>query len=148
MPKMKTRRGAAKRFKVTGSGRIKRNKANHRHMLIRRSNKTKRKMRHRRHRKIVKQAKGYYGARSRNFKSAKDAVVRAGLYAYRDRRQRKRMFRRLWITRINAACRLNGTTYSAFINGLKTKGIDLDRKILADMAVHDPQAFTDLTASV
>ena len=103
--------------------------------------------RHRRHRKIVKQAKGYYGARSRNFKSAKDAVVRAGLYAYRDRRQRKRMFRRLWITRINAACRLNGTTYSAFINGLKTKGIDLDRKILADMAVNDPQAFTDLTAS-
>ena len=104
--------------------------------------------RHRRHRKIVKQAKGYYGARSRNFKSAKDAVVRAGLYAYRDRRQRKRMFRRLWITRINAACRLNGTTYSAFINGLKTKGIDLDRKILADMAVNDPQAFTVLTASV
>ena len=104
--------------------------------------------RHRRHRKIVKQAKGYYGARSRNYKSAKDAVTRAGLYAYRDRRQRKRMFRRLWITRINAACRLNGTTYSAFINGLKTKGIDLDRKILADMAVNDPQAFTDLTASV
>ena len=104
--------------------------------------------RHRRHRKIVKQAKGYYGARSRTFKSAKDAVVKAGLYAYRDRRQRKRQFRRLWITRINAACRLNGTTYSAFINGLKTKGIDLDRKILADMAVNDPQAFTDLTASV
>ncbi len=104
--------------------------------------------RHRRHRKIVKQAKGYYGARSRTFKSAKDAVVRAGLYAYRDRRQRKRMFRRLWITRINAACRLNGITYSAFINGLKTKGIDLDRKILADMAVNDPQAFTVLTASV
>jgi len=104
--------------------------------------------RHRRHRKIVKQAKGYYGARSRTFKSAKDAVVRAGLYAYRHRRQRKRMFRRLWITRINAACRLNGITYSAFINGLKTKGIDLDRKILADMAVNDPQAFTVLTASV
>ena len=104
--------------------------------------------RHRRHRKIVKQAKGYYGARSRTYKTAKDAVVKAGLYAYRDRRQRKRMFRRLWITRINAACRLNGTTYSAFINGLKTKGIDLDRKILADMAVNDPQAFTDLTASV
>ena len=104
--------------------------------------------RHRRHRKIVKQAKGYYGARSRTFKSAKDAVVRAGLYAYRDRRQRKRMFRRLWIIRINAACRLNGITYSAFINGLKTKGIDLDRKILADMGVNDPQAFTVLTASV
>ena len=104
--------------------------------------------RHRRHRKIVKQAKGYYGARSRTFKSAKDAVVKAGLYAYRDRRQRKRQFRRLWIIRINAACRLNGTTYSAFINGLKTNGIELDRKILADMAVNDAQAFTTLAASV
>ena len=104
--------------------------------------------RHRRHRKIVKQAKGYYGARSRTFKSAKDAVVKAGLYAYRDRRQRKRQFRRLWITRINAACRLNGTTYSAFINGLKTKGIELDRKILSDMAVNDPQSFTKLTSSL
>ena len=104
--------------------------------------------RHRRHRKIVKQAKGYYGARSRTFKSAKDAVVKAGLYAYRDRRQRKRQFRRLWIIRINAACRLNGTTYSAFINGLKTNGIGLDRKILADMAVNDPQAFTTLAASI
>ena len=103
--------------------------------------------RHRRHRKIVKQAKGYYGARSRTFKSAKDAVTKAGLYAYRDRRQRKRQFRRLWITRINAACRLNGTTYSAFINALKTNGIDLDRKILADMAVNDPQGFTTLTLS-
>ena len=103
--------------------------------------------RHRRHRKIVKQAKGYYGARSRTLKSAKDAVVKAGLYAYRDRRQRKRQFRRLWIIRINAACRLNGTTYSAFINGLKTNGIGLDRKILADMAVNDPQAFTTLAAS-
>ena len=104
--------------------------------------------RHRRHRKIVKQAKGYYGARSRTFKSAKDAVVKAGLYAYRDRRQRKRRFRRLWITRINAACRLNGTTYSAFINGLKIKGIELDRKILADMAVNDPQSFAKLTSSL
>ena len=104
--------------------------------------------RHRRHRKIVKQAKGYYGARSRTFKSAKDAVIKAGLYAYRDRRQRKRQFRRLWITRINAACRLNGTTYSAFINGLKLKGIELDRKILADMAVNDPQSFAKLTSSL
>ena len=104
--------------------------------------------RHRRHRKIVKQAKGYYGARSRTFKSAKDAVVKAGLYAYRDRRQRKRQFRRLWITRISAACRLNGSTYSAFINGLKLKGIELDRKILADMAVNDPQSFAKLTSSL
>ena len=104
--------------------------------------------RHRRHRKIVKQAKGYYGARSRTFKSAKDAVVKAGLYAYRDRRQRKRMFRRLWITRINAGCRLNGTTYSAFINGLKIKGINLDRKVLADIVVNDSSAFTALVKSI
>ena len=104
--------------------------------------------RHRRHRKIVKQAKGYYGARSRTFKSAKDAVIKAGLYAYRDRRQRKRQFRRLWITRINAACRLNGKPYSAFINALNIKGIILNRKVLADMAVRDPQAFTDLVNSV
>ena len=98
--------------------------------------------RHRRHRKIVKQAKGYYGARSRTFKSAKDAVIKAGLYAYRDRRQRKRQFRRLWITRINAACRINGIIYSAFINSLTIKGINLNRKILADLAVNDAPAFT------
>jgi large subunit ribosomal protein L20 len=104
--------------------------------------------RHRRHRKIIKQAKGYYGARSRNFKAAKDAVFKAGLYAYRDRRQRKRQFRRLWITRINAACRLNGTSYSAFIYGLNKSGIDLNRKVLADMAMNDPEAFTALTDSV
>jgi len=104
--------------------------------------------RHRRHRKVVKQAKGYFGARSRTFKSAKDAVIKAGLYAYRDRRQRKRQFRRLWITRINAACRLNGMPYSAFINALDVKGIILNRKVLADMAVRDPQSFTDLVNSV
>ena len=104
--------------------------------------------RNRRHRKVVKQAKGYYGARSRTFKSAKDAVTKAGLYAYRDRRQRKRQFRRLWITRINAACRLNGITYSAFINALNVKGIELNRKVLADLALQDPQSFTDLVKSV
>ena len=85
--------------------------------------------RHRRHRKIVKQAKGYYGARSRNFKAAKDAVEKAGLYAYRDRRQRKRQFRRLWIIRINAASRLNGLSYSNFVHLFKEKGVDLDRKV-------------------
>ena len=104
--------------------------------------------RHRRHRKVVKQAKGYYGARSRTCKSAKDAVTKAGLYSYRDRRQRKRQFRRLWITRINAACRLNGITYSAFINALNVKGIELNRKVLADLALQDPQSFTDLVNSV
>lgn len=104
--------------------------------------------RHRRHRKIIKQAKGYFGARSRTFKSAKDAVLKAGLYAYRDRRQRKRQFRRLWITRINAACRLNDITYSSFINALNVKGIELNRKVLADLALQDPQAFTDLVKSI
>ena len=104
--------------------------------------------RHRRHRKVVKQAKGYYGARSRNFKSAKEAVSKAGLYAYRHRRQKKRMFRRLWITRINAAARLHNMSYSAFIANLKNKGIELNRKVMADMAMNDPDAFSRLVENV
>ena len=104
--------------------------------------------RHRRHRKVIKQAKGYYGARSRNFKSAKEAVSKAGLYAYRDRRQKKRMFRRLWITRINAAARLHNMSYSALIANLKDKGIELNRKVLADMAMNDPNAFSRLVEHV
>ena len=104
--------------------------------------------RHRRHRKIVKQAKGYYGARSRTFKAAKDAVWKAGTYAYRDRRQRKRQFRRLWITRINAAARLNGMTYSAFIAGMNDSGLELNRKVLADLAVHNPKTFAELVKSI
>jgi len=104
--------------------------------------------RHRRHRKVIKQAKGYYGARSRNFKAAKDAVWKAGQYAYRDRRQRKRFFRRLWITRINAAVRQHGMSYSAFIAGLKEKEIELDRKVLADMAMNNPDSFAELVSSV
>ena len=97
---------------------------------------------------IRDRAKGYYGARSRNFKAAKDAVEKAGLYAYRDRRQRKRQFRRLWIIRINAAARLHGLSYSQFIAKLKAKGIDLDRKILADMAMNDPDTFKELVSSI
>ena len=104
--------------------------------------------RHRRHRKVLKQAKGYYGARSRNFKSAKEAVSKAGLYSYRDRRQRKRMFRRLWITRINAGARLNNMSYSAFIASLKEKEIELNRKVLADMAMNDPNAFSRLVEHI
>lgn len=104
--------------------------------------------RHRRHRKLIKQAKGYYGARSRTYKAAKDAVWKAGLYAYRDRRQRKRQFRRLWITRINAAARLNGMSYSAFIAGMKDTGLELNRKVLADLAVHNPNTFTELVKSI
>ena len=104
--------------------------------------------RHRRHRKIVKQAKGYYGARSRNFKAAKDAVEKAGLYAYRDRRQKKRQFRRLWIIRINAAARQNGLSYSQFISKIKAKGIDLDRKVLADLAMNQPDTFAQLAKAI
>ncbi len=104
--------------------------------------------RHRRHRKLIKQAKGYYGARSRTFKAAKDAVWKAGTYAYRDRRQRKRQFRRLWITRINAAARLNGMSYSAFIAGMNDSGLELNRKVLADLAVHNPNTFAELVKSI
>jgi large subunit ribosomal protein L20 len=96
----------------------------------------------RRHKKVLKQAKGYYGARSRIFRVAKQAVIKAGQYAYRDRRQRKRQFRSLWIARINAASRANGINYSQFINGLKKADIALDRRVLADIAVHDKAAFT------
>ena len=96
----------------------------------------------RRHKKVLKQAKGYYGARSRIFRVAKQAVIKAGQYAYRDRRQRKRQFRSLWIARINAASRSNGINYSQFINGLKKAEIELDRRVLADIAVHDKEAFT------
>ena len=94
-----------------------------------------------RHKNILRQAKGYYGARSRTFKVAKQAVIKAGQYAYRDRRQRKRQFRALWITRVNAAARLHGLSYSRLINGLKRADIQVDRKVLADIAVHDPEAF-------
>jgi len=96
----------------------------------------------RRHKKVLKQAKGYYGARSRIFRVAKQAVTKAGQYAYRDRRQRKRQFRSLWIARINAQSRANGLSYSRLINGLKKASIDLDRRVLADLAVHDKPAFT------
>ena len=96
---------------------------------------------HRRHKKILKQAKGYYGARSRIFRVAKQAVIKAGQYAYRDRRQRKRQFRALGITRINAQSRANGMTYSQLINGLKKANIGLDRRVLADLAVHDKAGF-------
>ena len=97
-----------------------------------------------RHKKILKQAKGYYGARSRVFRVAKQAVIKALQYAFRDRRQRKREFRALWIARINAAARLHGLSYSRFMNGLKKANITLDRKVLADLAVHDKVGFAKL----
>ena len=95
----------------------------------------------RRHKKILKLAKGYYGARSRVFRVAKQAVTKAGQYAYRDRRQKKRVFRALWITRINAQSRVNEMTYSRLIAGLKKANIGIDRRVLADLAVHDKAAF-------
>ncbi len=97
-----------------------------------------------RHRKVLKQAKGYYGARSRVYRVAKQAVIKAGQYAYRDRRQRKRQFRQLWIVRINAAARECGLSYSRFMNGLSKASIDIDRKVLADLAVNDKEAFAEL----
>jgi large subunit ribosomal protein L20 len=97
-----------------------------------------------RHRKVLGKAKGYYGARSKVFRVAKQAVIKAGQYAYRDRRQRKRQFRSLWITRINAAARANGLSYSRLINGLKLGGIEVDRKVLADIAVYDQEGFAAL----
>ena len=99
-----------------------------------------------RHKKVLKKAKGYYGARSRVYRVAKQAVIKAGQYAYRDRRQRKREMRQLWIARINAATRLAGLSYSRFMHGLKIAGIELDRKILSDMAIFNPDAFAELVS--
>lgn len=100
--------------------------------------------RHARKKKIIDNAKGYYGRRKNTFRVANQAVEKAGQYAYRDRRAKKRVFRALWIQRINAAARLNELTYSSFMNGLKLAGIELDRKVLADLAVREPEAFTEL----
>ncbi|MEM6712074.1 MAG: 50S ribosomal protein L20 [Pseudomonadota bacterium] len=99
---------------------------------------------HARHKKVLKQAKGYYGRRKNTIRVAMQAVEKANQYAYRDRRNKKRAFRSLWIQRINAACREQGMTYGRFINGLTKAGVEVDRKVLADLAVHEPVAFTAL----
>ena len=99
---------------------------------------------HRRHKKILKLAKGYRGARSKQFKKANESVMKAGQYAYRDRKVKKRNFRRLWIARINAAARINGISYSKLICGLTKAGVAVDRKIMADLAISDANAFTKL----
>ena len=101
-----------------------------------------------RHHKILKAAKGYWGHKSKLFKVANQQVLKSGNYAYRDRRNKKREFRRLWIVRINAACRLNDINYSRFMNGLKKANIDLNRKVLADLAVNDPAGFAKLVDTV
>lgn len=100
-----------------------------------------------RRKKIMKLAKGYFGSKHRLFKTAKEQVMKSLLYAYRDRRQRKRDFRKLWIARINAASRQNGLSYSKLMHGLKLAGIDINRKILADLAVNDAKGFSDLAAA-
>ncbi|MEZ5960187.1 MAG: 50S ribosomal protein L20 [Hyphomonadaceae bacterium] len=101
---------------------------------------------HARHKKVLKKAKGYYGRRSNTFRTANAAVEKAGLYAYRDRKAKKRVFRALWIQRINAAVREEGLTYSRFISGLTKAGITLDRKVMADIAMNEPEAFKGLIA--
>ncbi len=101
-----------------------------------------------RHKKILKLAKGYFGGKSKLFRIANQAVMKSLSYAYRDRKAKKRDFRQLWISRINAAARLNGMSYSKFMNGLKKAGIDLNRKVLADMAVNDAEGFAQLVNSV
>jgi large subunit ribosomal protein L20 len=101
-------------------------------------------MTHKRHKKALERAKGYWGGRHRLFKTANEAVMHAFQYAYRDRRTKKREIRRLWITRISAACRLNGATYGRFIEGLSKAGVEMDRKVLADLAMNDATAFAQL----
>ena len=100
--------------------------------------------RHRRHKKLLKQARGFYSGRRKHFRKAKEQLERSLVYAYRDRRQRKRDFRKLWIIRINAAARLNDMNYSRFMHGLKLAGIELDRKVLAEMAMNEPATFSKL----
>ncbi len=101
-------------------------------------------MTRKRRKKVLKLAKGYFGGKSRLFRTAKEAVMKSGQYAYVGRKQKKRDFRRLWITRISAGCKQNGMNYSTFMNGLKKAGITLNRKMLSELAIHDPAAFTAL----
>ena len=105
-------------------------------------------MTRKRRKKVLKLAKGYYGAKSRHFKMAKQQVMKSGNYAYIGRKQKKRDFSRLWITRISAGCKANGTNYSTFMNGLKKAGITLNRKVLSEIAISDPAAFTALVEQV
>ena len=104
-------------------------------------------VRKRRHKKLLKAARGFYSGRRKHFRKAKEQLERSLVYAYRDRKQKKREFRKLWIIRINAAARLNDTTYSRFMHGLKLAGIELDRKILANMAMNEPEAFAQIANS-
>ena len=102
-------------------------------------------LKRKKHKKVLKEARGYYGAKSRSYRSAKQQILKSLSYAYRDRKNNKRNFRRLWIIRINAAARLNGLSYNELINGLKKASIDINRKILSELSVNDPNAFKELT---
>ncbi len=161
MPKLKTHSGAKKRFNLTKSGKVKRAHAYKSHILTKKDTKRKRGLRQgayadetnvsaiammtrKRRNKMLGLAKGYWGNKSRHFKMAKQQVMKSGRYAYVGRKQKKRDFRSLWITRISAACKLNGMNYSTFMHGLKLAGIDMNRKMLSETAIHDPAAFTAL----
>ena len=149
MPKLKTKRAAAKRFKKTGTGELKRNKAYKSHILTKKSTKRKRNLRKATmtdatNSKVMKKillAKGYKGARSKQYRVAKQSVMRALTSSFAGRKQRKRQFRQLWIARINAAARMNGLSYSKLMYGLKLAGVDLNRKMLSEMAISDPEGF-------
>jgi large subunit ribosomal protein L20 len=160
MPKMKTHSGAKKRFRKTGTGKLRARHSFTSHNLGKKSPKRKRHLGRpvevadqdrprversvhgrKKRRETLERAKGYRGQASKSYKRAKEALLKADSYAYRDRRNRKRDFRRLWIVRINAAARQEGMSYSQFMHGLKLAGIEVDRKVLADIAVRDPETF-------
>ena len=164
MPKMKSHSGAKKRFKKTGTGKLQARHAFSSHILEKKSPKRKRSFRldreiskareerpmtrvkrsvhaKKKRRATLELTKGFRGEANSNYKRAKEALMKADSYAYRDRRNKKRDFRRLWVTRINAAARQEGMTYATFIHGMKLAGIELDRKVLADIAVRDPETF-------
>jgi large subunit ribosomal protein L20 len=169
MPKMKTHSGTKKRFRKTANGKLRGRRANSSHMLEKKSpngpadrggvprpqagadpagreealmsRTTNAVARRRRRKKVLAQAKGYWGRKHSSYRLANEQVMRSGRYAYRDRRARKREFRRLWIVRINAAARREGMSYSELIHGLGKAGVDVNRKMLADIAVRDPEAF-------
>ena len=138
--KMKSHRGAMKRFKLTGTGKVKRNKAYKSHILTKKTAKRK-------HKKILKLAKGFYGSKHKIFSAANPAVMRSLRSAQMGRKLKKREYRRLWIARINAAARANDISYSRLMNGLKKAGIEVNRKMLSEMAIHDPAGFTKMVES-
>ena len=137
MPKMKTHSGTKKRVRLSGSGKLIREQTGGRHLFEKMSSRKKR-------RTILERAEGYRGQRSRLYRKAKEQVTHSLVYAYRDRRAKKGEFRRLWIQRINAAARANGLTYNRLIQGLGLAGVEVDRRILAELAVNEPAAFAGL----